>query len=339
MPKMTNTKVMLKTINQRKRPGKFLLDTFFSKHETHKAEEMEFDVKSGKRKMAPFVSPIVGGVVVARDGYETRKFTTPKIAPERITTVGDATKIGLGENEFSTKSAAQRQQELLVYDLVELDDMIVRREEWMAREAILTKSVNIKGKGVEQNVKFDIDDTLILSAEELWSAEGSDPLELLKTEQRKIVQATGIKPNLVIFEGSSYDAFTKNATVVKAFEKNEIKLGTLEPMLKDNNITFIGKIIALGLELYAYDEWFIDDSENEVPYLPSGTVILGSRDVGKMHYGAVKQMEKGEFVEIEAERVPKYIINEDDEITKLRLSSRPLPVPYDTKSWRVFKVL
>jgi len=340
MPKYTETKVMLPIINQRIKPGTFLLSTFFGgQPKTHKAEIMEIDYKVGKRKMAPFVSPRVGGKVMEREGFETREIKVPKVAPERLTTIDDVSSTGMGENEYSTKSMKQRQQEMLVEDLSELDDMIVRREEWEVRMCVLEKHVPIKGKGVDKDVKFDDDDTLVLSGTNLFSDAESDPIATFKAEQRKITQATGKRPRIIVFDSDAGDAFLKNVKVNEAFDKRRIMRGELKPTIKDENVTFLGKITELALELYVYDEWFIDDDDVEKPILPSGTAIIGSKGLGKMHYGAVKQMEKGKFVSFESKRVPKYIVDEDNEITKLRLSSRPLPVPENTKSWRVLKVL
>ena len=337
--KITDTIVMLKTINQRKAPGTFLMNLFFGKSKTHPTTKMTLDVKSGKRTMAPFVSPIVGGKVMARDGYETREISVPKIAPERLTTVNDVSTIQAGENEFSTKTVAQRQKEILVNDLIDLDDAIIRREEWMSREVVLKKSVSIIGDGVDREIKFDEDDTLTLSGTDLWTDSASKPLVLLKEWQRAITKSTGKKPNILVLASDAADAFIDNEQVQAAFDKKHIKLGEIEPMLKDDNISFIGKITALGLEIYSYDEWFLDEEDVEQPYLPSGTAILGSKNLGVMNYGAVKQMEKGVWKNIEARRVPKHITDDDNEIEKLRLSSMPLPTPDDTKAWKVINVI
>ena len=74
----------------------FLTRTFFPSENTHRTEKVEFDVKKGKRIMAPFVSPRIGGKVITRNGFHTHEFTTPRLAPERVLTVDDISKRGLG---------------------------------------------------------------------------------------------------------------------------------------------------------------------------------------------------------------------------------------------------
>lgn len=339
MPRFTETKKLLPVINNRKPIGQLLMNLFFGKTKTHHTDVIEVDVKVAKRVMAPFVSPAKGGKVMKREGFDTRTVKLPKIAPERLTTIEDVSATGAGETEYSTKSIAQRQKEIAVNDLKELDDSILRREEWMCREVILNKEVLIKGDDIEKHITFSTDDKVVLSGTSLWNNAESDPIADLQNYQQAVMKASGVKPKIVLMDSASGAAFIGNAKVKDAFDKKSIILGQLQPSVKNDNVTFYGKINLLNLELYTYDEWFVDDEGNEVPMIPNGTVILGSRNIGTMNYAAVKQMENKKFVNIEAKRVPKHIIDEDNETEKLRLSSRPLPTPNDTKSWKVLKVL
>ena len=49
----------------------FLLDRFFPNTQTETTEEIHFDTLSGKRRIAPFVSPLVEGQIVASLGFAT----------------------------------------------------------------------------------------------------------------------------------------------------------------------------------------------------------------------------------------------------------------------------
>src|SRR5262252_6564927 len=61
----------------------FLRDTFFGAREYPPTALVEFDFRRGRRKMAPFVAPLVGGKVMERQGFETRFYRAPRIAPVR----------------------------------------------------------------------------------------------------------------------------------------------------------------------------------------------------------------------------------------------------------------
>ena len=60
MPDYT-TREMMDAIDQTPPVRTFLQKTFFPGEETHVTEKVEFDVRKGKRVMAPLVSPRVGG--------------------------------------------------------------------------------------------------------------------------------------------------------------------------------------------------------------------------------------------------------------------------------------
>ena len=79
------TREMIDAIEVNPPVRNFLTKWFFPVEKTHVTEKVEFDVKKGKRIMAPFVSPRVGGKVITRNGFQTKEFSTPRIAPERLT--------------------------------------------------------------------------------------------------------------------------------------------------------------------------------------------------------------------------------------------------------------
>jgi hypothetical protein len=113
----------------------FLRDTFFAGREYPPTSMIEFDFRRGRRKMAPFVAPLIGGKVMERQGYETRFFRAPRIAPARALRTPDLEPRLPGETIYSGRTAADRAAELLAEDSVFLDEAISRREEWMCRHS------------------------------------------------------------------------------------------------------------------------------------------------------------------------------------------------------------
>lgn len=338
------TRTMMKAINLMKPTNTFLSDSFFGTSETTLTEKVEVDIKKGRRKMAPFVAPRVGGIVMVREGFETKTIGTPKIAPERLLTIDNITQRGLGENVYSNRTPEERAQELLANDLIELDDAITRRKEWMCRELLLTGKIDIieetdNGKTIEKEVNFGFSNIKTLSGEDLWASTKSDPMEKLKEWRKEIIKKTGKNPDTLIMAADAMTAFLKHSKVKELFNILNMKYGTIEPSIQANGITFYGKIPELGVELYTYDEWFADENGDEHPMIPDGTVLMVSKDLGKTLYGAVTQMEKGEFITYEGERIPKVYADDKNETKNIRLTSRPMPVPNDVDSWVVGHVL
>ncbi len=73
-----------------------------------------------------------------------------------------------------------------------------------------------------------------------------------------------------------------------------VETGQIDPQALPNGVTYIGRIAELGLNIYSYDEWYIDDDGTEKPMVPEKTVtIASSRARFDMLYGAYIDMEMG----------------------------------------------
>jgi hypothetical protein len=98
-------------------------------------------------------------------------------------------------------------------------------------------------------------------------------------------------------------------------------------------------LAGLGLEIYTYDEWFVDDDGNEYPMIPDDYLIIGRAGLGSREYGAVTQLEMDdEFHTYEGTRIPKVWADRNNDAKMIRVASRPLPKPEDVDSWFVLKV-
>ncbi|AWK52215.1 major capsid protein [Clostridium beijerinckii] len=335
------TKTMLQAIEQKKPVFTFLRDTFFPNIETLLTEKAEVDIKKGKRKLAPFVAPRIGGKVMKREGFKTSVITTPKIAPIRVITADDIKKRTPGESVYSTKTPEERAIVMLANDLVELDDAITRREEWMCAQVLLGEVIDIDVEGATQSIDFGFTNEVILSAGKKWNAAGTDPLVDLKDWRQKIIKATGKTPDICIMSDNVVDAFIGNTKVKELLDIQRLNVGAIEPSYQGAGVTFIGKLPSLGLEIYSYTEYYIadDEEETEMQLIPDGKVIVGATKSGKRYYGAVTQKEKGSWITYEGIRVPKYTNDDKNEIDELRLTARPLPTPEDVDSWVVATVL
>lgn len=335
-----NTRTMIQAIHLMKPVYSFFRDTFFNTVETYLTENIDFDFKKGKRKMAPFVAPRIGGIVMDRQGFETRTVKTPKIAPERIITSEDIKTRSMGESIYSQKTPADRAVEMLANDLIELDDYISRREEWMCREVLYNGKILIKCDKVEQQVDYAFTNKEVLTGAALWSASTGKPIADLKRWRKAVIQKTGQAPNICVMASDVADAFIENEEVKTLLDKFRYTIASITPSVQSPAVTFIGMIPALGLEIYSYDEWYVDDNDDtEKAMVPDGTVLLGTKGMNKTMYGAVTQLDNGNFTTYEGTRIPKSWVDDQNEVRKLRLTSRAIPVPIDVDNWYVATVL
>lgn len=342
------TITMLQAVRKMLPLRKFFSSTFFPTPKTFVTEDVLFDYKKGKRPMAPFVAPRVGGITVARDGYKTKKYTAPKIAPQRVLTLDDLVTRGMGENVYSQQTPAQRQAQLLGTDLSELDDMISRRIEWMARELLLGKPIVVKGfidkldsEFVEDEINFGFTNKVTLTSTAKWNDAGSDgkKYDNLKQWRLNVIKSAGSAPTMAIFGQGAWGEFRSDPEIDSMLKQQNATLALMNPSIVDEALTYCGKLPGLGLELYTYDDWFIDDEGVEQPYIPDDHVILCRPNLGNLSYGAVTQMEAdGQFHTYQGAKVPKSWSDQNADARMIRLTSRPIPIPDDVDGWFVADV-
>ena len=95
-----------------------------------------------------------------------------------------------------------------------------------------------------------------------------------------------------------------------------------------------------------YNEWYPDDTDRDSegnaklkPLVEPETVIIqSSAEKNSMLYGAITHVDKaGNFVTRMDEYVPRTWVTENPSQKFIEISSRPLPMPHDLKSWYVLK--
>jgi hypothetical protein len=332
-----DTRTMLEAVRLMKPPRTFLKDTFFPNQRTFDTETVDIDIVKGKRRMAPLVNPKNGGKVVERLGYTTNTYKAPMINPKMATTAENIMKRMPGETIYSGMSPDERAQQQLGFDLVELEDMITRREEWMCAQALFNGKLDIKGEGVNDQIDFYLTNKEALAAAAKWNAATGDPLADLKRWRQTIIQKSGINPDRVIMASNVVDVFVNNAKVKDKLDLRWMQNVQLSPQAFPDGTTYLGRIAELALDIYSYDEWYIDDDNIEKPMIPANTVWVGSTNTRfEMLYGAYIDLELGT---LDLPRIPRSWVTKDPSTRWLQMVSRPLPLPKEIDSMFVATVL
>lgn len=348
MPKF-DTKTMLPAIDIMPKTESFLRDTFFprTKDESLVTEKVELDYKKGQRRMAPFVAPRVGGITQTRDGFKTFEIAPPRIAPQIPMTIDDISGRSMGENVYSRKTPAQRAQELLAKDLVSLGAQIDRREEWMAAQLLFEGKVVVQGYAdndfknpIEQEIDYGFDKREVLSGTELFIHADSNPIAYMREKRLKIIEDGGEAPNIVVFGMDAYQAFISNPKVVEYFNHRHMLFGQIAPSIQSKTVTFVGKLNEIGVEIYVYNDMYLDEEGELHPFVPKNKMLMAHTDLGRFLYGAVTQLEpSGRYVTYEGTRIPKFWSDVANDIKMMRLTSRPVPLPENIDSWCVATVV
>jgi hypothetical protein len=327
---------MLTALEQRKIPFSFFLDTFFREEDVSMEDAIDIDIdRGGQRIMAAFVNPRLQGQLVERRGYRTRSYKPPYVKPKRVTTAEDALKRQMGEVMVNSGvSPAARAAKLVGKDLGELDDMIWRREEWMAACAVQTGVIEVEGEGVKDEIDFDMLDThkIVLSGTARWSqGTTASPLKNLRSWSVDIIQEdSGLVPGIAIFGRNSWDDFMSCDEIVGAssghkslFDMRAIDVGRIDPTpLAAGGVTYQGYLKELNLDLYTYAGKFWNDSTKTSEWLMHpDKVLVGCTDARCIrHYGVIKDLDSL----IPVRRFPKTWIEKDPSVRMLMVQSAPL---------------
>lgn len=322
----------------------FFRSTFFRNEETFVTKNVDVDFKKGSRKVAPFVSRLIGGKIVPNTGYETKTYTPPLVAPEKVTTIDDLLERRPGENMFSGRTPAERAVLKMSEDFVELREQIARREELMCAQAIFTGQIPVIGDGVNEVIDFSFTNKeKITTAAKKWTADTSDPIADLK-RWHETVQKTGFTNcNICVMGSDVANAFVNHPKVKELLDIKNYALAVIQPKQLPDGTTYIGTIHELGLDIYKYNEWYLDDWTNpdapeDKPLVPADSLALLSTNANySMYYGAITLIDEatGTFRTVEGKYVPDTWAKRKPARRFLSLSSAPLCVPHDVDSWFV----
>lgn len=343
------TRTMLAAIEVIPTNESFLIDTFCGASETFPTESIDIDFVKGKKRMAPFVAKYKNGLQVERNVIATKNYIPEKIQPMRPLTVETLERRLAGEAINSNRTPAEREAEILAKDLRELKDMNLRRREWMIAQSLFNgkyiAKVHSDSKTYDE-VEFDYGHTIkatISTANLKWTpanAATSKPIDDLKLIAEKIGASTGKRPTVVIMGKDALAGFLASNQVKEYFDIHRYDFGQIQPSIVSEQVQYIGRLLYPNVEIYEYSEAYIDEESGELTsFVPANKVLIASKGIFSFKYGAVTQQENGKKVTYEGEDIPKYDAVDHEEVTWIKLTSKPVPVPYDVDAWGVIEAL
>ena len=308
-------------------PAPFILNSFFRAVQEETSEEIHFDVDNGRRRIAPFVSPIVAGQVVHSKGYTAKTFTPAYDKDKRVFNPGRAFKRAMGEKIGGSLSPAQRMAAALAADLQDQVQMLTRRMELMAVEALRTGAITVVGDNYPQvTVNFGRASglTKALTSAARWGESGVSPLANLRDWSLEVAKESGATANVAVMDAKAYALFAADPEVkaeLDRFRGNAV----LNPTVAGEGGRYMGRVG--DFDIWVYVGWYEDPATKVVtPYLPDHTVILTGTDLeGTRCFGAIQDEEAG------LQAMPYFAkswVEKDPSARLLLLQSAPLPVPY-----------
>ena len=292
-----STAVLTGTINQLRPVTRHLLDLYFPIVQTETSEEIHFDLVKGDRRMAPFVAPVVAGQIMNDRGFETKTFKPAYVKPKFAWNPNRPFKRLPGEPLTGNLSPAQRQQKMLVQDLQTQQDMVRRRLEWMAAQALCTGSITVSGDQYATTVvNFGRTSSLtkVLTTTARWGEAGVDVLQNLKDWAQEVLVASGAYPRNVTMDSKAWTLFQKNDEVKERLKV--LATASVQPISYNGvdveDAVFMGSLD--GFNFYVYAGTYEADNGVVTPFLPDYTVIMGGAGLqGAQAFGAIQDEESG----------------------------------------------
>ena len=328
-----STTILVQVVQNLKTAQTFLLDRFFPNVVEAETEFVAIDVDVGKRRMSPFVSPLVEGKLVEARSVQTNVFNPPYIKDKRAPDLLRPVRRQIGERIGGGLTPQERMEANLVFEMNDQIDMLKRRQEWMAAQALLTGTLTVSGDGFPTAViNFGRASalTLALTGAAMWDAAGStaSPATDFDDYATLVLKESGAPVTDLVFTPTPWKYFIQDQNVrdslwyPRAGETNQINIGS--QVVKGAQY----KGHWGNYDLWLYNDWYVDDTNTEQRMLPDGTVLIGSGGSeglsGTRAYGIIKDPA---FNYGALAYAPKSWVKEDPAQRFLMMQSAPLVIP------------
>lgn len=323
-----DTRVLVGVVATIPRPKTFILDNFFPVVSQSTAESILFDVVEGRRRLAPFVAPSVAGRVVRSQGYTTQSFRPAYVKDKRVLTPNRSVTRLAGEQINGALTPEQRRNVLLKTELTDQIDMLTRRQEAMAMEALVTGKTTVEGEDYPTAIvdfKRKPSLTKALTGSARWGEAGADPVDDIERWCAEVFKASGVAPSDVLLTQESWELVKRSPRFKDAIDVNK-RGGSATAELGIVVVDGALHVATMGtVRLWVFNDFYEDDEGREVALLPSYGVLILSRGIqGVRHFGAIMDDDVLQAMEY----YPKSWKQEDPSARFLLLQSAPLPVPY-----------
>lgn len=342
-----DTRAQLAAIDLMEPEYTFLHDMTVRDNGTVEDDRAIYDYRKGSRKMAPVVHPGTGGVLMERDGFQTREIGFATIAPERVIETSQLNGRSFGEKVLGGMTPAERAKKMQARDLVDMRKAIQRRREHMARQVALTGKLELfeytnEGRSKRANLIADYNFTNHFvpgSDSAAWNQVGAK----IESDMQKMLDQAQAGLGIVewvIMAPDVAGAMLYNSEYIKHLDIRNMDVGALNAKYRGQGVRFLGHNID-GIEMFSFAGTYVDDDGLVKPIMPSGKLVMGYKGMLHEYHGPVTQVEKadGDPITYIKKEVPLKYSSVDNNSTKNRLTSRPTIVPENIDGWVVADVL
>lgn len=258
------------------------------------------------RRVAPFVAPNVQGRVIRRRGTEMASFAPAYLKPKHEISMDQTLVRRPGEPygpNPGSKSLEERFDEIVTENLRTEREMIERRWDVMASQAIIYGQVTVVGEDyprVTVDFKRDPSLTYILAGGARWDQASADPLANLKTARTNAFNLSQSPVKRLVFGTKAWSLFIEDEKVQKLLDNQSrasnsqfagVDLGTESPVEYKG---FISAPDGGRIDMWVYSNAYEDENGDMQQYLdPRDVVGVGANLQGIRCFGAIQDKRAG----------------------------------------------
>lgn len=343
---------LVKTVKKMYPVVQFLKDRYFPDGPVYYSEKALIEFKKKGRKIAPFVVPLVNGIVMEKDGYRTDVVDAPYIAPKRVITAKELEQKAFGESPESGRSPEQRENELESEFIDDNRISILRRHEKMCADILLTGQVIMKhyataedaAKGENYDFKylrfyegeFKNKYKFTKKFKDMTTAEKIQEFYKMATVLRK----RGVRATDIVMTSDVSMLLMSDKDFLEFYNKAKVNIGEINPTELPDGVVSNGSININGvvMTLFTYDEIYEDLDGEEKAILPAGTIAFLQPNMGTTVYAQVTFYTKDGFKSYAEKIVPRLVGDEKSNMAEVQAFSRPVMYPNDMDGWLVANI-
>lgn len=343
---------LVKTVKKMYSVVQFLKDRYFPDGPVYYSEKALIEFKKKGRKIAPFVVPLVNGIVMEKDGYRTDIVDAPYIAPKRVITAKELEQKAFGESPESGRSPEQRENELESEFIDDNRISILRRHEKMCADILLTGQVIMKhyataedaAKGENYDFKylrfyegeFKNKYKFTKKFKDMTTAEKIQEFYKMATVLRK----RGVRATDIVMTSDVSMLLMSDKDFLEFYNKAKVNIGEINPTELPDGVVSNGSININGvvMTLFTYDEIYEDLDGEEKAILPAGTIAFLQPNMGTTVYAQVTFYTKDGFKSYAEKIVPRLVGDEKSNMAEVQAFSRPVMYPNDMDGWLVANI-
>lgn len=332
---MFEARSLTNAINRAKVIEPFVLNTFFKNKQYHAADKIDIEIMTGSDKLAQFVNQHEGAIQIKKASKIVKTLSLPRTFEKKLFTALELANYKSIGNIYVTSPEERTRlaNQMILQELEELKNRIIRRREQMACEALSIGKLTVSQDNIDFSVDFEFENNVhlvTLGSTAKWSETTSKPLMNLRSWKRDIMKRCGMNADILILGSEAADAFVANESIKKELDTNNNRVGVMDLTQSPTRTgMFIGRL--MGVDIYEYNQQYTKADNTTADMInPKKAIMVASSSPGfRVHYGPIYRIENGNLKIYQNELLVETNTNEDKTALDWKVEQKSLPTIHE----------